>query len=63
MRRIIMSEAQYEAIKFAVNDTAEVYSQFKGINEENDPDEEEYAKQVRKHGQVLTELSNDQFRD
>lgn len=62
MRRIILSEEQYEAVKFAVEDVAEVYSQFKGINESGDPDEEEYSKQVRKHGQVLTDMLNDQLK-
>jgi hypothetical protein len=63
MRRIILSEEQFEAVKFAVEDVAEVYEQFKFDGDNHDEGEQEYETKVRKYGQVLGELAKDQLKD
>lgn len=63
MRKITLSEEQFEAIRFAMDDVNEAYSTYKMIGDDADEDEVKYENRVRHYGKLIMELLNGQFKD
>jgi hypothetical protein len=61
MRKITVTEEEYTALKFALEDVAESYSEYKNPGTDADEGEQEYEDKVRAHGKALVGLYAREF--
>jgi hypothetical protein len=57
----MITDAQYEALKFVIEDAGEAYSTYKTPGTNPDEDEQKYEQTVRGYGETLMGLGKQEF--